>query len=203
MTVKDVPKGVPNNIGWIGPATELREEFAKGSFEKIIECCNKNELNLMCIWFGENEKKLEALSNYGTGVLDFFKCSIEDDPKILAAFKLGELAGHFDCLNDIWGQAVQDNIENIKLELAKSCLPNHSTAIEEVLIAILKEAVIVKEKLRKEVAIELEELEDIVSVLIEQQLVNISISGNTRRYSLTDWGFRIARRLRKEKETGN
>ena len=181
---------------WSDSKLNLTEEFTNGSFEKLVEYSNENELNLMRIFQSNDTDQVNKILRYGTAILKYFEETIAKDSKILAAFKLGELSGYLGCLNHIVYENQQNHLVMLRFERVKLSRPKFKTEFEDVIKSFSKvEGKSLKEKeLLNMLPLNLLDLCDVLNVLSESGFLNFY---ETLGYSLSDSGDRLLKELSK------
>lgn len=181
--------------GWSNGNLDLREEFEKGSFEELIEYCQKNELNLMHIWQNKDITEINKILRYGTALLRYFEATIDKDPKMLSVFKLGQLSGHLDCLNQILYENQQNDAVRVRFEEIKLSRPNFKTEFEDVMKIFLQEGRSIKEEeFLNMLNLNLVDLRDVLNLLTKNQFLHFY---EFLGYSLSDLGIRLVKELSK------
>jgi len=189
-------KNEKQGCGWLDSKVNLTEEFANGSFEKLVEYSNENELNLMRIWINDDAEDVNRILKYGTAILKYFEATIAEDSKAVAAYKLGELSGYMGCLNHIVYENQQNYLAVHRFESVKLLRPKFKTELEDVIKAFSKvggKSLKEKELLDK-VPLNLLDLCDVLNLLTKSGFLNFYESLG---YSLSDMGIRLTKELAK------
>jgi len=189
-------KNEKQGCGWLDSKLNLTDEFANGSFEKLVEYSKENELNLMHIWMNGDADDVNKILRYGTAILKYFEATIAEDSKAVAAYKLGELSGYLGCLNHIVYENQQNYLAMHRFESVKLLRPKFKTEFEDVIKAFSKVGgKSLKEKeLLNMVSLNLLDLSDVLILLTQSGFLHFYESLG---YSLSDTGCRLMKELSK------
>lgn len=177
---------------WSNLDLDLEKEFDEGSFEKLIEYSDENELNLMLTWLNRDKSEIRKILLLGTTLLSCFEHTISKDSKNMAAFKLGELSGHLKCLDRILYESNLNDFAKARFEKVKSMNLKYSNLIDNVIKAFSnKGAMITKNELLKKFPYDLQDLEDTLKILLESGFIEYNESST--EYSLTGIGIRLTK----------
>lgn len=184
--------------GWLDSKFDLPDAFGKERFDELIEYVNTNEHNLMRIWLNQDSKEIEKTLMLGTALLSYFEKTIEEDPKVLTVFKLGELQGYLNCLNLIKYERQQDRIARGRLATAIVFNNEYSEHFKKVILTLYNSntSTMTEKKLYKVISLKLEDVNKVLNILCNNGLLNYyEMAG----YTLNDMGIRLAKQLTKEK----
>ena len=189
-------KNEKQGCGWLDSKLNLTDEFANGSFEKLVEYSKENELNLMRIWMNGDADDVNKILQYGTAILKYFEATIAEDSKAVAAYKLGEVSGYLGCLNHIVYENQQNYLAMHRFESVKLLRPKFKTEFEDVIKAFSKVGgKSLKEKeLLNMVSLNLLDLTDVLILLTRSGFLHFYESLG---YSLSDTGCRLMKELSK------
>ncbi|MBR5233110.1 MAG: hypothetical protein IKW03_02765 [Clostridia bacterium] len=173
---------------WISPDLDLCTTLKEELYDSVIEYAEENQRQLLVKAKRNETEILKKSLKLGTAILRYQERVFKQEKSKLSIYKLGVLSGSIDALNQLIydRDQKQQTIDNFKESI--KCVKHLKKIISLLdLYGSLTHAE-VSEKLN----VNPPTLTEIMKKIIPTTLVNVTLSGKYKLYSLTDQGRQLA-----------
>lgn len=171
----------------------IAQEFADGNYEKIIDCADRTQAELVHNWQVQDQEELKFLMLTSSNALNFWLDSIVKNKLWVALVRCGAWIGTLEAIERFVHEKNMDSWLQKRVAKKISSIKH----LPEILHLLEVRGIMTHSELAEKLNLNYPStLTEIMKKIADLELIVITKSGKYNLYSLTDAGIRYAKQMR-------